>query len=80
MASGKYFFVFPNNLFETYAKQKAPAVLESIMSALSIARLDVALDRFCHPNVSVQSQFLGSCLISPGIIKSQIKVQINSSE
>lgn len=63
MASGKYFL---NNLFETCAMQKTPAVLESIMSAMSIAGLDVALDRFWHPRVSVQGQFLGSCLISPG--------------
>lgn len=60
--------------------QKTPTALESVMSAMSIARLDVALDRFWHPSVSVQDQFLGSCLISPEIIKSQIKVQINSSE
>lgn len=79
MASGKYFLFFQiTNLKRTM--QKTPAVLESIMSVLSIARLAVVLDRLWHPSVSVQSQFLGSSLISPGIIKSQIIVQINSSE
>lgn len=50
------------------------------MSAMSVIRLDTVSDRFWHSDVSVQGQFLGSCLISPGIIKSQTKVQINSFE
>lgn len=81
MASGKYFLFFQITCLKHVPYMyHIPAVLESIMSSVSIARLDVALDRFWHPSVSVQGQFLGSCLISPGITKSQIKVQINSSE
>lgn len=54
------FLVLPSSLCATCTMQRTSAALESIMSTMSVIRLDVASDRFWHSDVSVEGKFLES--------------------